>query len=55
MSVKRITAKRKIYNNLGHKEHSTLISNFRRVLEVVCFLLGDFPASDHFQAKPFSV
>ena len=23
-----------------------LISNFRRVLNVVCFLLGDFPASE---------
>jgi len=23
-----------------------MISNFRRVLNVVCFLLGDFPASE---------
>jgi hypothetical protein len=31
------------------------ISNFRRVLNVVCFLLGNSPASGYFRAKPFPV
>jgi len=30
----------------GSKNAHTLISNFLRVLNVVCFLLGNFPASE---------
>jgi hypothetical protein len=30
---------------------TSLISNFRRVLNVVCFLLGDSPASEFYMSK----
>jgi len=40
----------KILILLQHKEHCFvfLISNFRRVLYVVCFLLGNSPASEFY-------
>jgi hypothetical protein len=33
---------------LCRKQHINLISNFRRVLYVVCFLLGNYPASEFY-------
>jgi len=33
-------------NHLGNKMTVILISNFSRVLNIVCFLLGDSPASE---------
>jgi len=38
----------KIMRIQNGKQHNNLISNFRRILNVVCFLLGNSPASEFY-------